>query len=200
MDLAVIRAKAKQFIGDSGYDNVALDLVINRMYQRVLPLEFSLEALKTEFTVTTTDGIDTYAVDSDTYLTIREPVYLNGVPIHLYRNKGDFYNAHPKNPLHTITGVNMGTSDIVGSTGAIDYTYFDVAADGDVDCVDLDASGNVVVTGNFDVSGVSTFSTGTWTADNVVAIFPMLSINGSVVPPRDAEIVNVVEFIIVLIK
>ena len=122
MDLTAIRAKAKEFIGDSGYDNVALDLVINRMYQRVLPLEFSLEALKTEFTVTTTEGEDSYAVDSDLYLTIREPLYLNGVPGSLHRNKSDFYNAYPKNPLHAITGVVAGaggTFTIAGKYNAL---------------------------------------------------------------------------------
>jgi len=111
MDLTAIRAKAKSFIGDSGYDNTALDVIINRIYQRVLPLELSLEALKIEFTVTTTEGEDTYAVDSDSYLTIRSPIYLNGVPGTLYRNKEDFYRAYPKNPLHTITGVDTGTGE-----------------------------------------------------------------------------------------
>ena len=105
MDLQAIRAKAKQFIGDSAYLDASLDVIINRIYQRVLPLELSLEDLKAEFTVTTTEGIDTYAVNSDLYLTIREPVYLNGVRAAFYRNKGDFYGAYPKNPLHTITGV-----------------------------------------------------------------------------------------------
>lgn len=111
MDLTAIRAKAKSFIGDTGYDNTALDVVINRIYQRVLPLELSLEALKTEFTVTSTEGEDTYAVDSDSYLTIREPVYLNGVSGSFYRNKTDFYNAYPKNPLHAITGVDTTANE-----------------------------------------------------------------------------------------
>ncbi len=50
-------------------------------------------------------------------------------------------------------GVSVGTSEITGTTGLINYTNFDVAADGDVDVVDLDASGNVVVTGNTTVNG-----------------------------------------------
>ena len=65
--------------------------------------------------------------------------------------------------------ISVADNAILGTTGVINYDNFDVAADGDVDCVDLDASGNVSVTGDFDVSGVSTFSTGTWTTDNVVA-------------------------------
>ncbi len=41
--------------------------------------------------------------------------------------------------------LSVGDNAIVGTTGEIDYTNFDVNADGDVECVDLTASGNVNV-------------------------------------------------------
>ena len=41
------------------------------------------------------------------------------------------------------TALNVGANDIVGTTGLINYTNFDVNADGDVTCVDLTATGTV---------------------------------------------------------
>lgn len=58
-----------------------------------------------------------------------------------------------------VTALNVAANAIVGTTGVIDYTNFDVAADGDLDAVDGDFSGNVTVTGN--VSAVN----GTFTGD-----------------------------------
>lgn len=43
------------------------------------------------------------------------------------------------------TALNVGANDIVGTTGLINYTNFDVNADGDVTCVDLTASGTVSI-------------------------------------------------------
>lgn len=42
-------------------------------------------------------------------------------------------------------GVSIGAQELTGTTGLINYTNFDVNADGDVTCVDLTASGNVSV-------------------------------------------------------
>jgi len=110
MDLAAIRAKVKVLIGDSGYDNTALDIVINRVYQRSLPLEFTLEALKSEFTQTTSEGISEYTVDPDLYLVIREPAYLDGTPVSFYVDKARFYGANPQGVPCAITGVSIASS------------------------------------------------------------------------------------------
>lgn len=41
------------------------------------------------------------------------------------------------------TALNVGANDIVGTTGLINYTNFDVNADGDIACVDIVASGTI---------------------------------------------------------
>ena len=109
MDLQTIRAKVKTFIGDSGYDNTALDAIINRVYQRKLPLEFHLEALESEFSQLTTVGVSDYAVDPNMYLIIREPVYLDGVPVSFWVGKEIFYMLYPKDTTWT----NSTPSDVL---------------------------------------------------------------------------------------
>lgn len=101
MDLTKIRAKVRTLIGDSSYDQTALDVVINRVYQRSMPLEFRLEALESEFSQVTDEGISSYSVDPDLYLVIREPVYLDGAPVSFYRNKTLFYQMFPKDQTYT---------------------------------------------------------------------------------------------------
>lgn len=101
MDLQTIRAKVRTLIGDSSYDETALDVIINRIYQRSMPLEFRLEALESEFEQVTSEGTSSYTVDPDTYLVIREPVYLDGAPVSFYRNKTLFYLMFPKDQTYT---------------------------------------------------------------------------------------------------
>lgn len=109
MNLAAIRAKAKELIGESDYDNTILDVIINRVYQRQLPLEFSLEALKSEFSQVTAIGVGEYAVDPDLYLIIKEPVYLDGSPVNFWVEKTFFYGLYPQ----TQTWANSTPADVL---------------------------------------------------------------------------------------
>ncbi len=117
MDLQTIRAKVKSLVGDSGYDDDALNLIINRIYQHALPIEFSLEALKSEFSVTTAEGVGEYAVDPNLYLTITQPVFLNGAPASFYVDKATFASKHAIERVHPITAADTvaNTLGIAGS-------------------------------------------------------------------------------------
>ena len=74
--------------------------------------------------------------------------------------------------------LSVGANAIIGTTGIINYTNFDVAADGDVDCVDLDASGNIVAVGN--ITG-ATITGATIAQDAIIAVTPNtnLDLDGS---------------------
>ena len=75
--------------------------------------------------------------------------------------------------------LSVGTNAILGTTGIINYTNFDVAADGDVVCVDLDASGNVTVTGTLDVTGAVTMGAITQDALTATGTATTLTLDGS---------------------
>lgn len=51
--------------------------------------------------------------------------------------------------------LSVGTLAIVGTTGIIDYTNFDVDTDGSMICTNIDASGTVTVTGATSLTGAS---------------------------------------------
>lgn len=53
------------------------------------------------------------------------------------------------------TAISVGANDIVGTTGLINYTNFDVNADGDVTAVDGTFSGNMSVTGTFQQDSIT---------------------------------------------
>lgn len=109
MDLQTIRAKVRTLIGDSSYDQTELDRIINLKYQRELPLEFELEALKGTFCQITSEGEWLYPVDPDTYLTIRQPAYLDGEPVSFFLDVGGFFELYPsaREQSFSITGVDI---------------------------------------------------------------------------------------------
>lgn len=53
-----------------------------------------------------------------------------------------------------VAALSVGANSILGTTGVIDYTHFDVNADGDVECVDLTASGTATLS-NIALSSVA---------------------------------------------
>ena len=72
-----IKAKIKNLIGDSGADDAELLILINHFYQNVLPLEFHLKALEDTMIVTCIDGIDSYDIDPDSYLSVNGPAWID---------------------------------------------------------------------------------------------------------------------------
>jgi len=99
----------------------------------------------TDFDVTA-DGCVTIANDADTTMLTLNP----GIATTL---------AIDATATNIVTALSVGANDILGTTGLINFTNFDVAADGDVVCVDLTPSGNVDITGTLDTAGAVTCDT-----------------------------------------
>lgn len=93
-----IRDKVRKMTGTAStaiLTNAQIDDYINSYYLYDLPAEFRSLQLKDVYTFTTERGVATYSWDSETYLSIETPVYLNKREIALFFNEKEFYGFVP---------------------------------------------------------------------------------------------------------
>ena len=92
--LDTIRAKIKELTGNSGLNDDDLKDRINGHYRDLLPLEFRLESLKYQLTVSFTDGVAAYTVDQDEYLITDSLGYIDDGGTGTKYRAGIVYDPH----------------------------------------------------------------------------------------------------------
>lgn len=80
---------------------------INSFYLYDLPAEFRSLKLKDLYTFDTTEGIDTYAFDSERYTTVEAPCYCAGRQIQLFQSPNEYFTTNYNWQFST----NFATSD-----------------------------------------------------------------------------------------
>lgn len=89
---------------------------INSYYLYDLPAEFRSLQLKDVYTFTTERGVSTYTWDSENYLSVETPVYLNKREIALFFNEREFYGYVPADMYsQNITQGNGSTGPYTGT-------------------------------------------------------------------------------------
>jgi len=107
--LSDIKTKVRNLTGHKSTNDLSdaklLDY-INRYYQLIFPLEVRPYELRTWFEFDTVDGTDEYDLTSatylfeDGYLTLEDPVTLDGDSLNLYLDAGEFYGKWPESTTY----------------------------------------------------------------------------------------------------
>ncbi len=101
--------------------------------------------IKTAAASSLTLSVDDGATAGEDLIITANNISLTAVGLMTFSPDAALAIAIDASAANIATALNVGANDIVGTTGLINYTNFDVNADGDVVCVDLTASGAVNV-------------------------------------------------------
>lgn len=178
--LSMIKTKIRRLTASPSESSLASSIIeeyINTFYLQDFPYGVKTDQLKTVHKILTQVDIDIYDVDIDSLQSFRTPVYIEGVPGLLYKDRQQFFNVYPRLPTlftpatgdglstafsFTITGpflresITIGTKNVAG----VDIQVTDTPNAGLTTGTLFDSNGNNVgnvnyVTGLFNITFVN---------------------------------------------
>lgn len=111
--LTDIRTKVRRITKSPSVNQITdaqIDFYVNTFYAYDFPEHLRLKDLFSNYTFTTQPNQDRYAFDTDNYLTVEPPLYINGYQSFFTQSQENFYRIYPKLGLTSSTATGTGAA------------------------------------------------------------------------------------------
>lgn len=110
-----IEQEVRNYVGitsESVLPTATIDQEINYFYSANIPESIKMDQLRTVYTFYTIPYCDRYPVDTNTYQSFRDPVYIDGLRAVYYKDRGLFYAYWPNVRTYLNPALGDGTSTL----------------------------------------------------------------------------------------